>query len=120
MSQAVLDAMLNGVLEYNDGDDMAVWAAAFRRQAVWAACREDLTTDDEAERPITNRVVEKKCANSLTLVSVLHEHASRPDDKVCLFIKVVAAATNIHSKVNAAASFLNLIPQWACHYLYGR
>jgi len=89
---------------------MAVWAAAFRRQAVWAACREDLTTDDEAERPITNRVVEKKCANSLTLVSVLHEHASRPDDKVCLFIKVVAAATNIHSKVNAAASFLNLIP----------
>ena len=102
-----LDAMIP---QYEDGMDMAVWAIAFRRNAVNVGCTEDLENDDDKQRPITNAVVEKKCANCKVLRAVLTQYAVRENEKVCLLIKVIDAAKTVGAMVRAGHDLFSLVP----------
>jgi hypothetical protein len=106
----VMKAMDLTVVPYTDGLDMVSWGIAFKRCATNAGCKEELTTDDDASRPITNAIVERKCAGSLRLRSVLAHYANRADERVSLFMKVTTALRTIGAQITTMHDWAALAP----------
>jgi hypothetical protein len=106
-------ALLESVTDYTDDMSMITWAARFRRSVANLEVLEDLTNpvlDGGRLHPITNGVVERRCAGSALLRPTLEAYALRGDEQVCLLLVVEGAATNALAKIAATYEFMDMGP----------
>jgi hypothetical protein len=104
-------ALLESVTDYTDDMSMITWAARFRRSVANLEVLEDLTNpvlDGGRLHPITNGVVERRCAGSALLRPTLEAYALRGDEQVCLLLVVEGAATNALAKIAATYEFMDI------------